>query len=209
MIVGGTGLYIKALLYDYVFHDEEIDEEYSAYLNTLTSEELYQKLLVVDKQSAKELHPNNHKRIKRALMMEHMGHSKSETLQKQNHTLLYDAYIVGLTMERSHLYERINKRVELMMNQGLEAEVMGLVKNVEDFNLQSLQGIGYKEWKDYYLKEQSKDDTIALIQKNTRNFAKRQYTWFRNQMDVHWIDTEDKNFKKDLLVKLENWVKND
>lgn len=209
MIVGGTGLYIKSLLYDYVFHDEEIDQEYNDYLETLTDEELYAKLLEVDEKAAKDLHPNNRKRVRRALMMDHMGHQKSETLAKQEHKLLYDAYIVGLTMERSNLYERIDKRVLQMISQGLENEVMGLVNNADDFDLQSLQGIGYKEWKAYYLGEKNKEDTIALIQKNTRNFAKRQYTWFRNQMDIHWYDIERKDFKQELLVEIENWIKDE
>lgn len=209
MIVGGTGLYIKSLLYDYVFHDEEIDQEYNDYLETLTNEELYTKLLEADEKAAKDLHPNNRKRVRRALMMDHMGHKKSETLAKQEHKLLYDAYIVGLTMERPNLYERIDQRVLQMISQGLENEVMGLVNNADDFGLQSLQGIGYKEWKAYYLNEKDKEDTIALIQKNTRNFAKRQYTWFRNQMDIHWYDIERKDFKQELLVEIENWIKDE
>ena len=207
MVVGGTGLYIKSLLYDYIFHDEEIDVRYATYLETQTNEELYKLLLEVDEKTAQTLHLNNRQRIKRALMMEHMGHKKSEILAKQEHKLLYDVYIVGLTMERSHLYERIDERVLKMIEQGLEKEVMGLVNTIDDFALQSLQGIGYKEWKNYYLGEKSKADTIALIQKNTRNFAKRQYTWFHNQMDIHWFDVESKDYKKRLLIEIENWIK--
>ncbi|MDF9825686.1 tRNA dimethylallyltransferase [Breznakia sp. PF5-3] len=205
IICGGTGLYIKSLLYDYIFHDEEIDEDYDKALEQLSNDTLYEKLCEVDEDAAKDLHPNNRKRVKRALMMNHLGHKKSDVIAKQEHTLLYDAWIVGLTMDRPLLYERINERVLKMMDQGLEQEVMNLITSEADFNLQSMQGIGYKEWLGYYKKEVSFEDTVALIQKHTRNFAKRQYTWFHNQLPVHWYDITS-DFKKKLENDIETWL---
>ncbi|MDL2276507.1 tRNA (adenosine(37)-N6)-dimethylallyltransferase MiaA [Breznakia sp. OttesenSCG-928-G09] len=205
IICGGTGLYIKSLLYDYIFHDEEIDEDYDKALEQLSNDTLYEKLCEVDEDAAKDLHPNNRKRVKRALMMNHLGHKKSDVIAKQEHTLLYDAWIVGLTMDRPLLYERINERVLEMMDQGLEQEVMNLITSEADFNLQSMQGIGYKEWLGYYKKEVSFEDTVALIQKHTRNFAKRQYTWFHNQLPVHWYDITS-DFKKKLENDIETWL---
>lgn len=206
IVCGGTGLYIKSLIYDYVFHEEEIDEEYHKELEQLNNEELYAKLIEIDLQGSKELHPNNRKRVMRALMMAHLGHKKSEVLANQKHELLYDVLIIGLTMEREHLYTNINKRVEQMMDQGLQDEVLELVDSEDDFNLQSMQGIGYKEWLGFYRKTMSLEETKQLIQKNTRNFAKRQYTWFRNQMDVEWFDVEQPNYEAKMNEKIRIWL---
>lgn len=188
IICGGTGLYIKALLYDYVFEEEKQDEEYLSKLNGMNNDNLYELLLEVDEKACEKIHKNNRKRIIRALMMAHDGTKKSERIEKQKHELLYDAYIIGLTMDRDVLYERINKRVEIMMEDGLLEEIRSIVKDEETFNLQSMQGIGYKEWLGYYTQEETIEEVIAKIQKNSRNFAKRQYTWFKNQLDVHWFD---------------------
>lgn len=203
IICGGTGLYIKALLYDYVFEEEHIDEEYLKHLETKDNETLYTMLQTIDETACENIHQNNRKRILRALMMAHQGSKKSDRLKQQTHTLLYDAYIVGLTMERTLLYERIDARVLEMIKEGLESEIFSIVKSVDDFKLQSMQGIGYKEWLMYYQKDMNLDDTIALIQKNSRNFAKRQFTWFNNQMDVHWYDVcqkeSDEKIKADVI----------
>lgn len=188
IICGGTGLYIKALLFDYLFEDEEVDEIYLQELNQKDNDTLYQMLMEIDEQATATIHKNNRKRVIRALMMAHAGTKKSQRLEKQEHTMLYDAYIIGLTMSRDKLYERIDQRVLKMIEDGLETEIHSLVESEQDFALQSMRGIGYKEWLGYYKKEATLQDTIALIQKNSRNFAKRQYTWFKNQMDVHWYD---------------------
>lgn len=205
IICGGTGLYIKAALYDYVFVDEARDETYELLLDKKSNEELYAMLCDTDQESAAILHPNNRKRVKRALMMHHLGTKKSEILAQQQHTLLYDAYIVGLTTQRDQLYERINQRVLQMIDDGLKQEVLGLIHTEADFNLQSMQGIGYKEWKNYYLHQASEFDTITTIQKNTRNFAKRQYTWFRNQMDVHWYEIDE---RQNIINDIKEWIQN-
>lgn len=202
IICGGTGLYIKALLYDYVFEDEQIDEQYQQQLNKKTNEELYDMLVEIDVESSKTIHPNNRQRIIRALLMAHTGSKKSERMAKQEHKMLYDAKIIGLTCERSKLYEKINQRVDKMFELGLFEEVNELVNNNLDvFELQSMKGIGYKEFKGYFESKLSLDEVKELIKKNTRNFAKRQFTWFNNQMDVNWIDI-DTNYYDDLLELL-------
>lgn len=206
IVCGGTGLYIKALLYDYVFEEQEDDAEYAAYLDTLTYEERYALLKEVDFESTKTIHERNAQRIKRALMLAHLGKKKSEIINAQEHKLLYDAYIVGLTMERAHLYARINERVELMKTEGLVAELDHVVEGVESFDLQSMKGIGYKEFKGYYDHTMTLDQVIELIKKNSRNFAKRQYTWFNNQMDVHWYDMEKEQSIDQINRDIKEWL---
>lgn len=206
IICGGTGLYIKALLYDYLFEDEQVDEEYLNFLNQKDNDELYKMLIEIDEKATATIHKNNRKRVIRALMMAHAGTSKSERLEKQDHKMLYDAYIIGLTMDRELLYERINQRVLTMMDEGLKEEIDSLVQNEDDFYLQSMRGIGYKEWLGYYKKEATIEETIALIQKNSRNFAKRQYTWFKNQMDVQWYDISKEEERSKIIVDVNDFM---
>lgn len=197
IIVGGTGLYIKAALYDYEFGESQIDhQEYVEKYHNYSNEELYSLLMKIDKNSAKELHPNNRQRVLRAIAIyESTGIRKSETLARQNHELVYDARFIGLTLEREVLYERINQRVDSMMKQGLLQEIDDLMKKNYSNNLQSMKAIGYKEWFNYYKGIQTLDETLELIKKNSRNYAKRQYTWFNNQTPVKWfgVNLEDFN----------------
>lgn len=206
IICGGTGLYIKALLYDYLFEDEQVDEDYLNFLNQKDNDELYKMLIEIDEKATATIHKNNRKRVIRALMMAHAGTSKSERLEKQDHKMLYDAYIIGLTMDRELLYERINQRVLTMMDEGLKEEIDSLVQSEDDFYLQSMRGIGYKEWLGYYKKEATIEETIALIQKNSRNFAKRQYTWFKNQMDVQWYDISKEEERSKIIVDVNDFM---
>ena len=196
IIVGGTGLYIKAALYDYEFGESQMDhQEYIDKYQAYSNKELYDLLNKIDETSAKELHPNNRQRVLRAIAIyESTGIKKSETLAKQNHELVYDAKFIGLTLEREALYERINQRVDLMMEQGLLQEIDGLMKKNYSKNLQSMKAIGYKEWFDYYQGTQTLEETLELIKKNSRNYAKRQYTWFNNQIPVKWFNVNLENF---------------
>lgn len=205
IICGGTGLYIKALLYDYVFEDECFDEAYHDYLCNLTNEELWTKLLEVDHETSSNLHPNNRKRIIRALEMAHQGNKKSERLAKQEHQMIYDATIIGLTRERTNLYDAINKRVDKMFEEGLLEEVQNILNKGYSFELNSMKAIGYKEFKPYFESECSLEEVCEKIKKNTRNFAKRQYTWFNNQLCVHWIDIE----KNNSLVEAQKIIRED
>lgn len=196
IIVGGTGLYIKATLYDYVFSESQIDhQEYIEKYKNYSNEELYEFLKKIDLESAASLHPNNRQRVLRAIAIyESTGTKKSDLLAKQEHKLLYDVKFIGLTLPRDVLYKRINERVDSMMNQGLLQEIEMLMKMNLSPELQSMKAIGYKEWFAYYQGNQNLEETIELIKKNSRNYAKRQYTWFNNQVPVKWFDVNLNDF---------------
>ena len=206
IIVGGTGLYIKACLYDYVFSEEETDERKVKEYEELSNEELAEKLMQVDPEALETIHTNNRKRLIRALVIAESGtETKTDRIQKQEHELLYDALIIGLTTERTQLYERINQRVLHMMEKGLKEEVNSLFYQYPLlFDFRSMHGIGYKEWKEYFQGNQSEEKTISLIQQHSRNFAKRQYTWFNNQMSVKWYDI-DENYQEELFNEIKEW----
>ena len=205
ILCGGTGLYIKAALYDYTFVQEEPDEDYLRFLDTLSQEQLYGALQIVDPQASEKIHPNNRKRIIRALSIVHHGEAKSAIEQRQSHQPLYDVFMIGLTMDRAHLYARIDQRVDIMLERGLLDEIRTLIKSDDDWDLHSFQGIGYKEWKPYFQGNASLEQCSEQVKKNSRNFAKRQYTWFRNQFDVHWFDVETADWKTQLYAQLEEW----
>ena len=190
IICGGTGLYLKACLYDYTF-ENEAEEAYDPSLDAYTNEQLYEMLKETDPLQAEKIHPNNRRRVMRSLTIQkNTGKKQSDIEKEQKHELLYDAYIIGCTMEREHLYSRINQRVENMFSKGLEQEVKHLLDTGVKFGDTCMEGIGYKEWKDYFEGTCTSEDVMHCIQKHSRNFAKRQYTWFKNQMPVHWIDME-------------------
>lgn len=207
IICGGTGLYIKSVIYDYQFIDQERDQIFTDYLRTRSKDELWSLLKMIDPKACEELHPNNRQRIVRALCMAHEGDKKSDLLEKQEHKPIYDVFFLGLTMDRARLYERINLRVDLMMEKGLQQEIEELVPLYENiWDMQCFKGIGYKEWKGYFDGTQSVEECVELIKKNSRNFAKRQYTWFNNQMDVHWYDIEDENYRQQIEEDLSTWL---
>lgn len=188
IIVGGTGLYIKAALYDYHFEETEdnhdlIREKYQDYDDL----QLYDYLLSIDEESAKILHPHNRRRVLRAIeIYENTGRKKSEMINEQQHVCLYETYFVGLTLPRDILYERINKRVDMMKENGLKEEVFDLYKQGLNREHQSMKAIGYKEWFDYFDMQIDEETVYDNIKKHSRQYAKRQYTWFKNQFDVHW-----------------------
>lgn len=192
IVVGGTGLYLKAALYDYKFNKETNKEEtYDGYSN----EELYKRLQQLDEKESLKLHPNNRKRIIRVLnLINNNNESKTDMLEKQNHKPIYNTCFIGLTLPREILYERINKRVDIMLENGLLEEVKNLYDIYKDNNYKSLQAIGYKELFAYFKGEISLEESIELIKKKSRNYAKRQYTWFNNQFDVKWFTVNLDNF---------------
>ena len=186
ILVGGTGLYIKACLYDYKFNNESIRNDYSKY----SDKELYDKLLSIDPDT--DIHINNRQRIERAL---DYYYSNNEPISKKEKTdkLLYDVLFVGLTTDRENLYDRINKRVDSMVDNGLLNEA----KRIYDSNIRTkavLTPIGYKELFPYFDKEESLDNCLELIKQRSRRYAKRQYTWFNNQMNINWFNTDYNNF---------------
>ena len=198
IIVGGTGLYIKAALYDYEFKETTSNSiKYKSKYETLDNYQLHQYLQSFDSKTAAQLHPNNRQRILRAIAIyETTGTKKSDILASQKHTCLYDASFIGLTIERDILYQRINDRVDEMIDTGLEKEVTSLYEKGYNKNLQSMKAIGYQEWFAYFDNMQSKEDTIALIKKKSRNYAKRQYTWFKHQVPVTWFTVNLEQFEK-------------
>ena len=187
IIVGGTGLYIKAALYDYKFEEE--NKEYNNY-EDISTIDLYERLKNVDVNT--EIHPNNRKRIIRALNYFEQTNMKLSDKEKTN-KLLYDVVFIGLTTDRETLYDRINKRVDTMIESGLIEEA----KRIYDTNLRTkavLTPIGYKELFDYFDNKRSLQEIIDIIKQKSRRYAKRQYTWFNNQMNVKWFSVDFDNF---------------
>ena len=192
ILVGGTGLYLKAALYDYEFNKEE--EKLEDY-KELTNQEAYDLLVSLDPKEASKLHPNNRVRVLRTLnIIKSANMSKTELLAKQEHKLLYDVSFIGLTSSRENVYTRINKRVDIMVQEGLIDEVRELYNEYKDCNYSSLKAIGYKELFEYFKGNLTLEESLELIKKKTRNYAKRQYTWFNNQFDVKWFETDFNNF---------------
>jgi tRNA dimethylallyltransferase len=195
MIVGGTGLYIQSVIYDYQFSAAPSDEAYRRQLRKIAEEKgeetLHEKLKAIDPESAERIHPHNLRRVIRALEIYHCtGKTMTEWQRGQTKQLVYDAAIVGLTMEREQLYRRINERVEQMLAEGLLEEARALYdRGIRD--CQSVQAIGYKELYDYFDGRVSLEEAIEQLKQNSRRYAKRQLTWFRNQMPVQWFDMTD------------------
>ncbi|NMD69565.1 tRNA (adenosine(37)-N6)-dimethylallyltransferase MiaA [Bacillus sp. DNRA2] len=192
IIVGGTGLYIQSAIYDYHFSEAPSDLDFRRSLEkraeALGNQAIHDELMKIDPSSAAEIHPNNVRRVIRALEIYHCtGKTKEETQANQSPELIYDTALIGLTMERDRLYERINQRVDLMVEEGLLDEV----RTLHDRGLrdcQSIQAIGYKEIYQYLDEQISLSDAIEMLKQNSRRYAKRQLTWFRNKMQVKWFD---------------------
>jgi len=198
IIVGGSGLYVQAVLFDFQFTEEQVDEvarkAYYEELEKLGPEAMHAKLKKLDPQTAETIHPNNTRRVIRALeMMELSGVSKASEAQNRGEVPLYNHVILGLgqNMSREVLYDRINRRVDIMMEKGLLEEVKGLwQKNIR--GVQSIQAIGYKELYDYLDGKCSLEVAIDSLKQNSRRYAKRQLTYFRNKMDVYFVNNEEK-----------------
>ena len=209
IIVGGTGFYIQSVLYDVDFEETEVDMEYRKELEELAknngNEYVHKMLEDVDPEYAAGIHPNNIKRVIRALEFYHENNiplSEHNAEQKENESPYNFAYYV-LNDDREVLYDRINKRVDLMFEKGLVDEVKAL--GLDKTN-QSMQGIGYKEVLEYLNDNLSLEETKELIKKNTRHFAKRQLTWFRHEKVVQMIDYRDfdRNVDKVLAFMLKD-----
>jgi tRNA dimethylallyltransferase len=201
IIVGGTGLYIQSVIYDYQFADVPGDEKFRRQLEEKAQkigvEALHKELQEHDPESAAQIHPNNVRRVIRALEIFHLtGKTMQEFQSTQQRDLLYHTALIGLTMDREKLYERINARVDVMMEEGLLQEVKSLYQQgLRD--CQSIQAIGYKEIYEYLDGKISLQEAVENLKQNSRRYAKRQLTWFRNKMDVKWFDITDvDNFAK-------------
>ncbi|MBR3003782.1 MAG: tRNA (adenosine(37)-N6)-dimethylallyltransferase MiaA [Lachnospiraceae bacterium] len=197
IIVGGTGFYIQALLYDIDFTDEETDKSYRHELEQLAEEKgaeyLHDMLNEVDPESASAIHRNNVKRVIRALEFFHetgAQMSSHNTEQRQKESPYNYAYLI-LNRKRDVIYKRIEDRVDLMMDEGLADEVKGLLDSGISPDSLAMQGLGYKEIADYILGKCSLDEAVYKLKLNTRHFAKRQITWFKREKDAIWVNYED------------------
>lgn len=199
IVVGGTGLYVKAFLYGYVFEEYE-NKSINSDLEIMSNQELYDLLLKVDPESTKKIHINNRKRLIRAIeIFNSIGEPKSKLEAKQTKLPIYNATLFGLTMSRDKLYERINSRVDDMILQGL-AEEAKKVLNLARKNSTALQAIGYKEFVSLFNSEESLEQVKDKIKKNTRNYAKRQYTFFNNQFKMNWINLDESNEEEAIKI---------
>ena len=192
IIVGGTGLYLSAGLYDYEFNPEEDNLDYE----NLSNEKLYN--LALKKNPKLEIHPNNRIRLIRYLKRNKEPH--------HNPKLLYDVIFIGLTLDRKDLYELINLRVDKMIANGLEQEVKDLLPLKAESRVLNT-AIGYKELINYLEGNISKEEAITTIKKNSRHYAKRQYTWFNNKMKINWFSVDLKDFSK-TVQKIEDFLAN-
>ncbi len=190
MIVGGTGLYIQSVLYDYQYQDEDSDESRRLlnHYEQLSTDVLFRELERVDAAASQTIHRNNRQRLLRALIFKQL-HNQSITTQSKNQTISskYDTLLIGLNMPRELLYERINRRVDMMMSSGLVDEVKALMKAGYS-DARSMRAIGYKELMPYIEGELTEEEAVTQLKQNSRRFAKRQLTWFRNQMSLDWYD---------------------
>jgi len=185
IIVGGSGLYVKALLYDYKFDVENDNNQY----DNLSNEDIYTEIKELNNEV--DIHINNRKRLVRMLNKL----KNNNKLDNNGDTLLYDnVYFIGLSTDRTTLYKRIDERVDEMIKEGLIEEVKSLYdKNINTIPINT--AIGYKELYKYFDSKISKEDAIDLIKKNSRHYAKRQYTWFNNKMNIKWFDVDFNNFE--------------
>lgn len=196
VIVGGTGLYLKALLYDYRFNKNDVKKDYSS---SYSNCELYKMVLEIDKDT--KIHVNNRQRLESFLNNHKAGEEK-----KISKLLYKNVKIIGLTRSREELYDAINKRVDKMLDDGLIKEAKAFYD--KKINSKAINtAIGYKELYMYFDGKITKDEAVELIKKRSRNYAKRQYTWFNNQMNVKWFLVDVNNFTK-TIDEVINYIEN-
>lgn len=212
ILVGGTGFYIQALLYDIDFSEEDSDSSIRKELETLVEIKgaafLHEKLREVDPESAEQIHANNVKRVIRALEYYQLHGEKISTHNEteRHKESPYDFLYFVLTHDRQVLYERIEKRIDQMIDHGLISEVDNLLKKGYDSSLVSMQGLGYKELIPYLQKKCTLDEAIYVLKRDTRHFAKRQLTWFRRERNVRWLDKSLVSSDEEILKEILNTI---
>lgn len=207
IIVGGTGFYIQAILNDIDFTETDEDTSYREHLRQVADERgaefLYEQLREIDEEATKTIHQNNVKRVIRALEYYHQtGRKISEhnEEQKQKESPYNFAYFV-LNHDRNILYDRIEKRIDIMMEQGLVGEVSSLYNKGYTKDLVSMQGLGYKEIIDYLEGECTLEEAIYVLKRDTRHFAKRQLTWFKREKEVIWLNKSEFDDSEDAILE--------
>lgn len=193
IIVGGTGLYVNSLIYNIEFNEEKTDLDYRNSLEKVDIKELYEMAMKVDEEACKKISSNDRKRITRILEIFHTtGRTKTELEIESRKKVEYNYKVFVLNMDREILYDRINRRVDLMIEQGLIQEVKNLLEKYKEFPT-AMQGLGYKEVKEYLDGKISKEEMIEKIKQESRRYAKRQLTWFRAYKEATWLDAKNKN----------------
>lgn len=209
MVVGGTGFYINSLIFNYSYTSAEKDEEYRKYLENLAAREgntyVHEMLKNIDSESYERLYPNDLKRVIRALEVYKLtGQTISEyTACDDIYNIPYDINYFVLTMDREKLYDKINKRVDIMLENGLIEEVIKLKEMGYNANMQSMKGIGYKEILYYLEGELSLERAVELIKQGSRNYAKRQLTWFKKDSRVKWVNKDEFKNEEEII----NYIK--
>jgi len=191
ILVGGTGLYVRAVLDGYEFLPEKPNASLRTQLRTLPEGELRQRLRAIDPLAEREIASNDSRRLERALEMVTQSRDLPSALKRRQHPVPWRVLRIGLRAERAELYRRLDRRVDAMISTGMEDEVRRLLADGLNPDDTAMQGIGYKELSAWIRGEIGRDEAIALWKRRTRNYAKRQETWFRREKDVHWIDVSD------------------
>ena len=213
-VVGGTGLYANSLIYGIEYDDIKLDEKYREELMKIAEtqeglEKLYNEAKKIDEKATEKISPNDKKRIIRILeIYKATGKNKTEQeIESRKKEVKYDYKIFGINIERPILYERINKRVDIMIDQGLIEEVKKLIKKYPEFPT-AMQAIGYKEIVEYLNNELSLEEAIEKIKQETRRYAKRQITWFKRIENLKWLDGLEKTQNNiNIILEVMNWVK--
>ncbi|MBG9796170.1 tRNA delta(2)-isopentenylpyrophosphate transferase [Paenibacillus dendritiformis] len=195
-IVGGTGLYVESVCYSFEFSDAGSDEAFRQEMKEFAlahgPEALHAKLQAVDPVTANRLHPNDQRRVVRALEIYHLtGQTISSQLAGQQKASPYNLCLIGLTMDRQMLYKRIEDRIDVMLRDGLIEEVRRLLDAGYSRQLVSMQGLGYKEIAAYLENDMSLEAAVERLKRDTRRFAKRQLSWFRRMQDIEWVDVSE------------------
>lgn len=213
LIVGGTGLYVSSVVYNMSFDEQDIDFEYRNKLEKIAKnspDELYKMLVKADKQSARQIHPNNIKRVIRALEIaknskilksEHMENEKNRIATEEN---IYDFIVFYLDWDREKLYERINKRVDLMLEDGILDEAKKVYDMKLDKNNTCMQAIGYKEFFPYFENNNSLEECVQRLKQETRKYAKRQVTWFKNKLEPIYLNGQSS--KEELTKEIIDYI---
>ncbi|MHB8106529.1 MAG: tRNA (adenosine(37)-N6)-dimethylallyltransferase MiaA [Candidatus Cryosericum sp.] len=192
ILVGGTGLYVRAVLNGYEFLPEKPDAGLRSQLRMLSEAELRQRLAAVDPVAEREIASNDVRRLERALEMSGEAGDLPSILKRRQHAVPWRVLRIGLRAERADLYRRLDQRVDAMVSAGMEEEVRHLLANGLNSDDTAMQGIGYKELSTWIRGEIGRDEAIELWKRRTRNYAKRQETWFKREKDVRWIDVSNR-----------------
>lgn len=211
IVTGGTGLYLNSLIYDMDFGKSDANQELREELNKELEENgpayMYEKLVSLDKEAAERIHPNNTKRVIRAIEVAMSGEKMNDFSKDLRYNKKYRPIIIVLNRDRQALYDRINLRVDIMLKNGLIEEVKGLLEKGYTKDMISMQGIGYKEIIKYFEGEYTLDEAIEIIKRDSRRYAKRQLTWFRRYEDAKWFEIDKFDSAEELKNAVVSYVK--